>query len=349
MWTFLRYLLLPFSIIYGLIVWLRNRLYDFHILSSQGFHIPTIVVGNLAVGGTGKSPMTEFVVAYLSSTYNVAILSRGYGRKTKGFRAVQTDSLSMDVGDEPLQFKSKFPNVTVAVSENRCAGIEKLQKDHQLIILDDAYQHRKLSPLLNILLFDFRSFSHPMFVFPAGDFRDLLIESKRAQIIVITKCPKNISPKDKIHIEKKLRYHNKEALIVYSHIDYFEPVNSSGTQIDIKDMDIILVTGIAKPEPLVDHIYKKANSINHISFGDHHTFNNTDIDHILKTFRSLDSNNKIILTTEKDYQRLKPYKDRFEAVGLVYIPIGLKFNDPEQKDRFCNIISDTIALSVNQP
>ncbi|ULT28449.1 tetraacyldisaccharide 4'-kinase [Sphingobacterium sp. E70] len=127
MWTFLRYLLLPFSIIFGLIVWLRNRLYDSHVLPARSFQIPTIVIGNLAVGGTGKSPMTEFVVSYLSSNYKVAILSRGYGRKTKGFRTVQTDSPAIDVGDEPLQFKNKLPNITVAVCEDRCTGIEKLQ------------------------------------------------------------------------------------------------------------------------------------------------------------------------------------------------------------------------------
>jgi len=349
MWTFLRYLLLPLSIIFGLIVWLRNRLYDFHVLPARSFQILTIVIGNLAVGGTGKSPMTEFVVSYLSRYYKVAILSRGYGRKTKGFRTVQTDSLAIDVGDEPLQFKNKLPNVTVAVCEDRCTGIEKLQTDHQLIILDDAYQHRKLSPLFNILLFDFRSFSQPMFVFPAGNFRDLLTESKRAQIIVITKCPPNISSEEKIRIEEKLRRYNREALIAFSHIDYFEPVSSDGKPIDIENKDIILVTGIARPQPLLDHVNKKANSVNHISFGDHHTFNDSDIDQIIKAFQSLNSSNKIVLTTEKDYQRLKPYKDRFDTTELVYLPIGLKFNDPEQRDQFCNIISDTVALSVNQP
>ena len=349
MWTFLRYFLLPFSLIYAVVVWLRNRLYDFHILPVRSFDIPTIVIGNLAVGGTGKSPMTEFVVSYLSDKYNVAILSRGYGRNTKGFRMVETDSLALDVGDEPLQFKNKLPNVTVAVCEDRSTGIEKLQADHQLIILDDAYQHRKLSPLFNILLFDFRSFSQPMFVFPAGNFRDLLIESKRAQIIVITKCPVNISDKHKVDIEKKLRRYNKKALIVFSHISYFEPVKSDGKHINIEGKDIVLVTGIAKPRPLADHITKKAKSVSHISFRDHHTFTDADIDRIIKTFQSLNSTNKIILTTEKDYQRLKPYKDRFDTIELIYLPIGLKFNDPEQRNQFCNIISDTVALSVNQP
>ncbi|QIH31388.1 tetraacyldisaccharide 4'-kinase [Sphingobacterium sp. DR205] len=349
MWLFLRYLLLPFSLIYGSVVWLRNRLYDFQLLPARSFQIPTIVIGNLAVGGTGKSPMTEFVVSYLSKQYNVAILSRGYGRKTKGFRMVQIDSLATDVGDEPLQFKNKLPNVTVAVCEDRCTGIEKLQGDHQLIILDDAYQHRKLSPLFSILLFDFRSFSQPMFVFPAGNFRDLLMESKRAQIIVITKCPANISNEDKIRIEKKMRRYNRTAPITFSHITYFEPVNANGKQIDIENKDVVLVTGIAKPQPLVDHITQKAKSVHHISFGDHHAFDEADIDRILKTFQSLNSDNKILLTTEKDYQRLKPYNVLFDTVELVYLPIGIKFNDLGQSTQFCNILSDTVASSVNQP
>jgi len=319
------------------------------LLPARSFPIPTIVIGNLAVGGTGKSPMTEFVVSYLSKQYNVAILSRGYGRKTKGFRTVQIDSLAIDVGDEPLQFKNKFPNVTVAVCEDRCTGIEKLQEDHQLIILDDAYQHRKLSPQFNILLFDFRSFSQPMFVFPAGNFRDLLMESKRAQIIVITKCPTNISSADKIRIEKKLRHYNREAPITFSYISYFEPVNGDGIHIDIENKDIVLVTGIAKPQPMVDHVTQKAKSVSHISFGDHHTFGEADIDRIIKTYQSLDSDNKIVLTTEKDYQRLKPYKALFDTIELVHLPIGLSFNDVRQNNQFCNILSDTVALSVNQP
>ena len=345
----LRYFLFPFSLIYGLVVWIRNRLYDFNILSSKSFDIPTIVIGNLAVGGTGKSPMTEFVVSSFKDHYKIAILSRGYGRSTKGFYLVKTDSSANHVGDEPLQFKNKFPDLTVAVCEDRCAGIEKLQDDHQLIILDDAYQHRKLSPLFNILLFDFSSFSNPMLVFPAGNFRDLLMEAKRAQIITITKCPTDLSNEDKRRIESKIRRYNKEALITFSYIDYFEPINTKGITIDINGKDIILVTGIAQAQPLVDYIKKKANSIKHISFADHHSFSGSDIDLITKSYLSLASTNKILLTTEKDFQRLKPFKEQFAPIDFAYLPIGLQFNDPNQKELFYQTLYDTVIQSVNQP
>lgn len=347
--TLLRYLLFPFTMIYTVVVWIRNRLYDHKLLASRSFNIPTVVIGNLAVGGTGKSPMTEFVVSILKSRYKTAILSRGYGRRTKGFYLVQTESVAMDVGDEPLQFKNKFPDVTVAVCEDRCTGIEKLESAHQLIILDDAYQHRKLSPLFNILLFDYLSFSHPMLVFPTGNFRDLLIEAKRAQIIAITKCPIELPTKDKRQIEKKIRYYNKEALIVFSYIDYLEPIDSKGRVVDIKGKDIILVTGIAKPEPMVDYLQDKTNSITHISFGDHHSFNESDINKIVKSYHSLTSGNKIILTTEKDFQRLKPFRKYFAAINLVYLPIGLRFHDALQQDLFCKRLHEAVAQSVNQP
>ncbi|WP_312743209.1 tetraacyldisaccharide 4'-kinase [Sphingobacterium multivorum] len=347
--AFLRYLLFPFSILYGLIVWLRNRLYDFKLLSSKSFEIPTIVIGNLSVGGTGKSPMTEFVVSSLKDQYKTAILSRGYGRVTSGFYLVKTDSLANNVGDEPLQFKNKFPSVTVAVCEDRCTGIEKLQSDHQLIILDDAYQHRKLSPLFNILLFDFLSFGSPMFVFPTGNFRDLMIEAKRAQIITITKCPIDLSNPDKKRIERKIRRYNKNALITFSHINYFQAIDSVGNTIDFNDSDVILVTGIAKPQPLVDYIKKKANLVKHLSFGDHHTFSESDIEQITKSYRSLASSNKMLLTTEKDFQRLKPFQQQLAAIDLVYLPIGLQFHDPIHKELFLKTIHNAVAQSVNQP
>ncbi|MGJ1316519.1 tetraacyldisaccharide 4'-kinase, partial [Sphingobacterium multivorum] len=265
------------------------------------------------------------------------------------FHLVKTDSLANNVGDEPLQFKNKFPSVTVAVCEDRCTGIEKLQSDHQLIILDDAYQHRKLSPLFNILLFDFLSFGSPMFVFPTGNFRDLLIEAKRAQIITITKCPIDLSNPDKKRIERKIRRYNKNALITFSHINYFQAIDSVGNTIDFNDSDVILVTGIAKPQPLVDYIKKKANLVKHLSFGDHHTFSESDIEQITKSYRSLASSNKMLLTTEKDFQRLKPFQQQLAAIDLAYLPIGLQFHDPIHKELFLKTIHNAVAQSVNQP
>lgn len=344
----LRYLLLPFSVLYGLIVWVRNRLYDAGILSSQSFSTPTIVIGNLAVGGTGKSPMTEFVASLLSKQYKIAILSRGYGRSTRGFFEVTVSSSAREVGDEPLQFKNKFPDITVAVCEDRCKGIKKLEKDHEVIILDDAYQHRRLSALFHILLFDFQSFEQPMFVFPAGNFRDLLLEAKRAQIIAITKCPLFLPIEAKMRIERKIRQYNKKALLVFTHINYFDPIDRKGRHVTLQDKHIVLVTGIAKPQPLIDYVSRRANIVTHVSFADHHQFNMSDIDHILTSYQSISSPQKLILTTEKDYQRLKPFIQHFTGVELAYLPIGLQFNDAVQRQLFSSTLNQIVTSSVNQ-
>src|SRR5690606_6426916 len=170
MLNYLRLLLLPFSFLYGLIIILRNKAYDRGILKSKGFEIPTIVVGNLAVGGAGKSPMTEYLIRMLMHSYKVATLSRGYGRRTKGFLLVENQDDPIKVGDEPLQFKRKYPEITVAVCEDRVVGVEKLKNDHDLVILDDAYQHRALKPGFSILLLEYKSLFKPKFLLPAGNF-----------------------------------------------------------------------------------------------------------------------------------------------------------------------------------
>ncbi len=188
-----------------------------------------------------------------------------------------------------------------------------------------------------------------MFVFPTGNFRDLLIEAKRAQIITITKCPIDLSNPDKKRIERKIRRYNKNALITFSHINYFQAIDSVGNTIDFNDSDVILVTGIAKPQPLVDYIKKKANLVKHLSFGDHHTFSESDIEQITKSYRSLASSNKMLLTTEKDFQRLKPFQQQLAAIDLVYLPIGLQFHDPIHKELFLKTIHNALAQSVNQP
>lgn len=188
----IRWILLPLSLIYQLLVWVRNQLYDRGVLRSRRFDIPTIVVGNLIVGGAGKSPMTEYLIRLLADKYRVATLSRGYGRRTKGFRLVAVDSGASEVGDEPLQFKRKFPQITVAVSEDRCAGIDQLRETHDLITLDDAYQHRRLQPGLSLLLFDYASLQQNRMLLPTGNYRDNFSAVKRADAIVITKCPSNL-------------------------------------------------------------------------------------------------------------------------------------------------------------
>ena len=190
-------LLFPISLIYWGVVWLRNLAYNAGIFKSEKFHIPVISVGNLAAGGTGKSPMTEYLVRLLKEQYKIATLSRGYGRKTKGFLEVEKNSTSEQTGDEPLQFKTKFPEITVAVCENRAVGIEELEAEHDVIVLDDAYQHRAVKPGLSILLFDYREVFKMQFCLPTGNLREPLSGRKRADIIVVTKSPEGLNAQEK--------------------------------------------------------------------------------------------------------------------------------------------------------
>lgn len=327
--TVLRWILFPISLIYHFIIWIRNLLYDKKILQSKSFNIPTIVIGNLAIGGTGKSPMTEYLIRLLKDKYKIATLSRGYGRKTKGFRLVQTDSKAIEVGDEPLQFKSKFPDITVAVNENRCEGIEKLQTDHHIILLDDAYQHRKLTPGFSILLFDFHSLMKPILSLPTGNFRDILPSTKRANLIVITKCPNHISDKAKSRIEKVIRKYNT-APIFYTKIAY-DTAKSMDNQFSLGELtnkEILLFCGIANPAPLVEHLSDKGNIVHLIQFPDHHNYTNADFEKIKDKFNSLAADEKIIISTEKDIQRVDT--ELFQNYPLFYIPIHLQTVDNQQ-------------------
>ncbi len=318
----IRWILLPFSFIYQFIVWIRNLFYDLNIFKSQSFDIPTIVVGNLTVGGTGKSPMTEHLIKLLSTDYKVATLSRGYGRKTTGFREVSPDSTAPEVGDEPLQFKRKFPHITVAVSEDRRAGVQKLQGKHDLIILDDAYQHRKLNPGFSILLFDYASFHKPRLTLPTGDFRDNFSSIKRADMVVITKCPDHLNVKQKQAIERKIRKYTAVPLF-YTQIGYGRPINAQQDPLlsDLNDKDIILFCGIAKPQPLVSYLEQKNNRVHALIFPDHHPFTKKDYEQIITTYEKLPGKDKIIITTEKDFQRIQ--LTFFKDLPLFYIPIHL--------------------------
>lgn len=343
--TLLRWILLPITLIYYSIISVRNLLYDKGIFKSQSFTIPTIIIGNLAIGGTGKSPLTEYLIRLLKDKYKIATLSRGYGRKTKGFRFVQVDSKSIEVGDEPLQFKTKFPDITVAVNENRCEGIEKLQKNHDVIILDDAFQHRKLKPGFSVLLFDFKSLFKPIITLPTGDFRDTFAASKRADIIIITKCPDQITTEQKQHIEHLIRKYNT-APIFYTKIAYDNPLNMKGEYLNdkLENKEILLFCGIANPKPLLDYLSAKGTTVKLIQFADHYNFKANDLDKIKTEFDAISSSNKIILTTEKDMQRIDA--TYFNNYPLYYIPIHLQSVD-NQKNTFDHFIENYISQNIN--
>lgn len=314
MLRFLRFILWPFSIIYGFIICFRNFLYDRGIFKSTQFSFPVIVIGNLAIGGTGKSPMTELLIRMLKDSYKLAILSRGYGRKTSGFLYVSPSDSSRKVGDEPLQFKNKFPEVTVAVCEDRVLGVEKLQKEHQLVILDDAYQHRALKPGFSILLVEYKSLFQPKFLLPTGNFRDGFSQKKRADTIVISKCPMGLSEDEKKRALSRLDAKSDQP-VFFSFVAYDHPqpvfIADASEMPIMREDDILLVTGIANPEPLLQHLQGKCRSLKLLQYPDHHPFSEKDIRTILKEYESIASQQKYILTTEKDYQRFKEFSKHF--------------------------------------
>ena len=344
----LRFLLLPFSALYGLAISVRHYLYDQKLLLSKKFDIPLIVIGNLAVGGTGKSPMTEYLIRLLKDSFKVATLSRGYGRKTTGFMYVEEEDSAEMAGDEPLQFKCKYPDITVAVSTDRVLGVNKLKDWHDVILLDDALQHRALVPGLSILLLEYSSLFQSRLLLPAGDFRDTYNRRKCADIIVISKSPTDLSEENR---QKALMEVAAEAHqpVFFSYLKYGKPYRyiKAGHTIfkEEKDLEkgdaILVVSGIANPAPLYDYVTPKVETVQKLSYRDHHLYSEKDISVIRERFDSIQATNKYILTTEKDFQRLKGYIDSSALANLpIYVvPIEASFSR-EEADRFCSLILD---------
>lgn len=302
---FFRWLLFPFSILYAVVVRFRNWAYDSGLFTSTSFNLPVVVIGNLSVGGTGKSPMTEYVLQLMKPHLNVAVLSRGYGRKTAGFRYVETDDTAKLVGDEPLQIKRKFPDSVVTVCEDRVWAIHNIQDEVDAVLLDDAYQHRRLNPNFSILLLDYESMQHPILPLPTGNFREPLSGCKRADVIVITKCPDEIPVPIKSVLSERLRKYTS-APIYYSKIHYQQLQQVDGSLLENTRVDrvALVVTGIAKPQPLLDYLQPQFKEIIHLAYPDHHSFSSKDLQKISQTFTHINTSEKIIITTEKDIQRL---------------------------------------------
>lgn len=332
-------ILYPFSLLLSIILTTRHKLYDWGVFKSCSFQVPTIVIGNLAIGGAGKSPMTEFLIRSLENNFKIAVLSRGYGRKTKGFRYVQTSDSSALCGDEPLQFKNKFPHTTIAVSENRCRGIEQIKGKHDLIILDDAYQHRALQPKINILLFEYSSLLQPIRLFPSGRFRDLFSQTSRADFIIVTKSPTIKDRREKEKIERKLRGVNQHASIFYASIKYHQLLNPEGIPFDaaLDSFHVLAISGIANPKPFVADLKSKAANLTSIAFPDHHNFTISDIQKIRSAYHSIQDENKIIVTTEKDFQRLP--QDIMAELPVYFLPIS---TDIEESNQFLALLNKAI-------
>lgn len=320
-----RYILLPLSFLYGLIISFRNWLYDKNILKSVFFNFPIICVGNLAVGGTGKTPMVEFIARLLKHNYKVATLSRGYKRKTKGFAIANDLTTALDIGDEPMQFHSKFPDITVAVAEERVVGIPQLlhdKPDTNVIILDDAFQHRQVKAGLNILLTEYSNLYTEDFILPAGNLRDVRSSSKRADIIIITKCPPTLDIKAKLQSLENIDALKNQS-VYFSAIGYDNPYHlfSGITRSFNKDQKILLICGIANPAPIVEEINKQYVLTESLLYRDHHIFNIDDLQRIKKLYEAYSIENAIILTTEKDSVRLSKFQNELKDLPIYVLPI----------------------------
>jgi tetraacyldisaccharide 4'-kinase len=340
-----RILLLPFALLYGGIVWMRNLLYDKNVFKSSSFGLPLICVGNLSVGGTGKSPMVEYLVTHLKKDFQVAVLSRGYKRKTRGYALATPGTTAIDVGDEPMLFHTKFPDVPIAVGEERLEAIPQLlhdKPDTDVIILDDAFQHRAIRAGLNILLTDCNNLFTEDFYLPTGDLRDTKSSYKRADIIIVTKCRPDMKQEAKeevIHDIDPL----PEQPVFFTAIRYHSPYHitmHSRTYIDAHT-DVLLITGIANPKPLKVYLEERVHSYYMMHYGDHHIFTLDDWKDIKKRFNSMDTSKKIMLTTEKDAMRLLKYAGELNDMPLYVIPIEHQFLFGEGQ-RFNNLVSTFI-------
>ena len=324
-----RYILFPFSVIYGGIIWIRNKMFDKKILRSATFNFPVICVGNLAVGGTGKTPMTEYLIRLLEDKYQLATLSRGYKRKTKGFAIADENTTAIDIGDEPMQIHKKFPEVTVAVAEERVIGIPQLlyaRPQTQVIILDDAYQHREVRAGLNILLTDYQNLYTRDFLLPAGDLRDNKSSSKRAEMIIVTKCKPDLNEKDKESIIDELDPLPGQK-IFFTKIEYDTPYHLFSKEKKLLDPEcnVLLVCGIANPGPLKEVLTTYVAYYEMLLFRDHYIFNSDDLKEIKNHFSKIETQNKIILTTEKDGVRLAKFEKELEHLPVYVVPMAHKF------------------------
>ncbi|WP_300670152.1 tetraacyldisaccharide 4'-kinase [Soonwooa sp.] len=336
-----RWYLYPFSLGYHLGTSIRNRMYDWGLFSSKRFKTPIIGVGNLSVGGSGKSPMVMYLAAYLSKHYRTGVLSRGYGRMTKGYNVVNYESNYKTVGDEPMQLFERFKNrFVIGVCEDRVFGAKKLIDDMDLnvLVLDDSFQHRAIKPGLNILLTVYNDPYFKDFILPAGDLRESRRGAKRADIIMVTKCPDDLTEEKKQYCISRIKPQHYQK-VFFSSIEYDENIMSIDKYMPVKNLDyydVLLITGIANPTQIVKEVGKYSKRVKHLKYKDHHNFSDDDIKKIVAEYKKL-GEYKIILTTEKDYVRLKTFDYLREKI--FYWPINVEIDNQEA---FNQIINDYV-------
>lgn len=325
-----RVLLLPFAALYGVIVIIRNWMFDKNYLKSARFNFPLICIGNLSVGGTGKSPMVEYLIELLHPQFVIGTLSRGYKRKTKGYALANATTTALEIGDEPMQFHQKFPEIAVAVGEERIVAIPQMLHDRpnlQVIILDDAFQHRVVQAGFNILLTDYSDIYTNDFFLPTGDLRDEWKSANRADIIVVTKCPSDLSQANKYKILRSLKPTLNQK-VYFTTIVYGTPYHIYNKKEDwvlTTNDEVLLVCGIANPKPLKEYLLNNTYVYYQKDFSDHHIFSIEDLNEIKIKFDNISSKRKIILTTEKDAVRLTKFTTELEEIPLYVLPIKHQF------------------------
>lgn len=347
----LRYILAPFTLIYALAIAIRNLGFKTGILNSREMSVPVINIGNIAVGGSGKTPHVEYLIRLLTANTDkkIATLSRGYGRDSSGFMISNSTNTANEVGDEPLQYTLKYPNITVAVDGDRVHGANKLinEKHVDVILLDDAYQHRYIKPSLNILLTNYQKHYGQDYLLPMGNLREFRSAAHRADVIIVTKAPHSISPIDRRRIAQELGA-NTHQKVLYSFIQYNQLVafndkaKAHPLGLDqLKDHEVILVTGIANPQPLLDFLKPQTYKLEHIGFRDHHRYDAADIKKIKSYTNELE--NPIIITTEKDAMRFKypSILEELSGLAVYYVDIEVAFNEADKK-AFDEIILDHV-------
>ena len=332
--NFLRKILFPIAIIYWLVTFVRNWLYDVGFFKSKSYKLPIIAIGNLSAGGTGKTPHTEYLIRLLKDNYKVAVLSRGYKRSTKGFVLANEVISASELGDESYQIHTKFPDVFVAVCEDRQTGIENLVAtiNPDIILLDDAFQHRKVKAGFYILLTAYDDLFSEDFILPFGDLRESAMGKKRANLVVVTKCPAALSEQAQQVVKQKL---NVNVPVFFTSIDYDTEVFSAEKAINVSDIiskEKIIVAGIAKPKYFIDYLNSGKDKV--LIYPDHHNFTEQEISELNAT-----AQDRILVTTEKDFVRLN---GKIKSDTLYYLPIKVKFLNSESE--FQTLISKTIKL-----
>jgi tetraacyldisaccharide 4'-kinase len=328
----LKYILLPIAWIYAFVVWIRHSMFDAGTLKSRKFAIPTICVGNITVGGTGKTPFVEYLIRLLQSGRKLAVVSRGYKRKSKGMQVSDENATAEILGDEPYQIFRKYPKTLVVADSNRCRAIDYIEANHanvDAVILDDAFQHRYVNAGLNILLIDYNRPVSKDCMLPAGRLRDLKSAQKRANIIVVTKCPKDLKPIDFNNLTKEIKPLPYQDLF-FATLDYDTPYHClTGEKVELTSEDsLVLFTGIAKPQPLEDYLSANVKELKSIKYSDHHNYSDGDNEKIYSEFTKLNSDKKWIITTEKDAAKLSDFSDKIKE-RLIIIPVRVKILNEE--------------------